>query len=415
MLTKDTRFKTFDIQTITLNKWQKIINLLAAFFDLPSALIMRLNENKIEVYVTSQTKNNPYNVGENEIVFNSGLYCEHVVNTQDMLYVKNALKDIKWKENPDIKLDMINYLGLPITLSDGEPFGTICVLDKKERVYTQIQIDLLTEFKNVIEEDLKLINTYKQLVDSEKMAALGGLVAGVAHEINTPIGLSLTAITHLKDRTTKLNKQYTKEEMTEEDFEEFLKTSLELNDSIHTNIARAAELIKSFKSVSTDQTAENIYQFCLDEKIQDVLCSLHNRLKHTKIKTIVECKETIQVFTYPGAIYQIFTNLISNSLTHGFDKNDEGEILIKVYEKKEKIHILYKDSGKGIDKEFLPKIFNPFFTTNRKGGNTGLGLHIIYNIVTSRLKGTITVKSQKNEGVEFEIIFSNLINKENNL
>lgn len=405
MLTENKRFKTFNIEADILTKWQKIINILASIFDLPSALIMRLNEEKIEVFISSKTKNNPYNVGDCNVVFNSGLYCETVVNTQEMLFVKNALKDTHWKKNPDIKLNMINYLGLPISLVNGEPFGTICVLDKKEREYTQLQIDLLTEFRNIVEEDLKLINTYKHLLDSEKMAALGGLVAGVAHEVNTPIGLSLTGITNLKDRTKNINKLYIKDEMTQENFEDFLKVSIELNDSIYKNLIKAVELIQSFKSISVDQTSENIYQFNIKEKIQDVLCAFDNKLKNYNIKTFIECEDTLEINTCPSSIYQIFTNLILNSLTHAFEKNDKGEIVIKAYIKNGKTYLIYKDTGKGIDKEIIPKIFDPFFTTNRKGGNTGLGLHLIYNIVHSKLNGTISVKSKKDKGTSFEIIF----------
>jgi len=256
-----------------------------------------------------------------------------------------------------------------------------------------------------LEKSLDTIKrTQAQLIQSEKMAALGGLVAGVAHEINTPIGLSITGITHIKDQTISLKKLYDKQDMSQQEFENYLKINLDVNDSIYMNLKRAAELIQSFKEVAVTQSNESMHLFNLRENIDHILISLRNRLKKTDIDVQIECNKALSIYSDPGSISQIFTNFITNSLIHGFKKGDEGIINIKVIEKDKNIHIIYKDNGKGIKEDDLAQIFNPFFTTNRQEGGTGLGLNIVYNIVTSKLGGSINVKSTFGEGVEFEII-----------
>jgi len=256
-----------------------------------------------------------------------------------------------------------------------------------------------------LEKSLDTIKeTQSQLIQSEKMAALGGLVAGVAHEINTPIGLSITGITHIKDQTISLKRLYDKQDMSQQEFENYLKMNLDINDSIYLNLKRAAELIQSFKEVAVTQSNESKHIFNLRENIDHILISLRNRLKKTDIDVKIECDKTLKIYSDPGSISQIFTNFITNSLIHGFKKGDKGVINIKVIEKDKNIHIIYKDSGKGIKEDNLAQIFNPFFTTNRQEGGTGLGLNIVYNIVTSKLNGAISVKSTFGQGVEFEII-----------
>jgi len=271
-------------------------------------------------------------------------------------------------------------------------------------------VDERTKVLNDSLETLKL--TQKQMIESEKMAALGGLVAGVAHEINTPIGVCLTGITHLKDITNSLNSLYEDKEMSKDKFEEYLRICIELDTTIHANLQRAAELIRSFKRISVDETTDESYPIFLEERINHVIFSLLNNLKNTNIKVELICDKEIQVNTYPGVIYQIFTNLFTNSLMHAYDKDDEGLIVIKVFTEEEKVHMIYQDDGKGIPQDILPKVFEPFFTTNRAAGGTGLGLHIIYNLVVSKLKGIIKANSIEGEGSQFEIVFTGLAKDE---
>jgi len=250
-----------------------------------------------------------------------------------------------------------------------------------------------------------LKETQNKLIESEKMASLGGLVAGVAHEINTPVGISLTGITHLEDLTFHIFQKYKKEEMTQAEFEEYLSTSKELNVLIRKNLDKAASLVRSFKQVAVDQSSEEKRTFNLNNYLHEILTSIHSITKKTNININVFCNENIKIDSYPGAFSQIITNLITNSLIHGFEKNEEGDISITVSKEKNKIKLSYKDNGKGIKEENQHKIFDPFFTTNRENGGSGLGLNIIYTLITSKLNGSISCTSTENEGVEFIIVF----------
>jgi signal transduction histidine kinase len=173
-------------------------------------------------------------------------------------------------------------------------------------------------------------------------------------------------------------------------------------------LEKTAQLVRSFKQVAVDQSVEEKRDIDLHKYIDEVVLSLHNKLKQSKIKVNVECPETLKISTYPGDISQILTNLIMNSIMHGFDKTMEGEISIQVETKNNEIIFIYKDNGKGIKKENLKKIYEPFFTTNREGGGTGLGLNIIYSLVSKKLNGTIACESQEGKGVVFTITLPNL-------
>jgi len=262
--------------------------------------------------------------------------------------------------------------------------------------------DRTKELQGTVDE---LSIAQEQLIQSEKMASLGSLVAGVAHEINTPVGLSITGVTFLSDETKRLSELYEKESMSKNDFESYLEINEKINKSVYLNLNRAAELIRSFKMVAADQSIENKHTFSLSERIEQVLISINNHVKHTKINIKVVCDNNFYIYGDPGVIIQVITNLIMNSFMHAFKEHEVGTIGIHVFEKNEYIYIVYTDSGKGITQEVLPKIFDPFFTTNRESGGTGLGMHIIYNIVVSRLNGTINVSSEVNNGVKFEIKF----------
>ena len=140
-----------------LSKWQNIVDIMAELIGIPAALIMRLVESDIEVFISSKSQGNPYNVGDREYFLGSGLYCETVINSKNKLLIRNALEDEKWKNNPDIKLNMISYLGFPILFPDGKPFGTICVLDNKENAYSETYENLINNFREIIQSQLGLI------------------------------------------------------------------------------------------------------------------------------------------------------------------------------------------------------------------------------------------------------------------
>ncbi|NQY54809.1 MAG: HAMP domain-containing histidine kinase [Campylobacteraceae bacterium] len=253
-------------------------------------------------------------------------------------------------------------------------------------------------------QNLKL--TQEQLISSEKMAALGALVAGVAHEINTPVGIGLTGISHLEDSTKIIYDKYNKDEMSQEEFEEYLGTAKDLSSLVYKNLEKAASLVKSFKQVAVDQSSEAKRVFDIKEYLHEILQSIHSVTKKTNIDIEVSCPSGIKINSYAGAYSQIISNLIMNSLIHGFKEKEKGNIFITVKKEDKELKIIYKDTGKGIKEENLSKIFDPFFTTNRDNGGSGLGLNIIYNIIMSRLNGSIKCNSQENKGVEFIIILN---------
>ena len=258
------------------------------------------------------------------------------------------------------------------------------------------------EYEAAIEN---LNETQEYLVHSEKMASLGALVAGVAHEINTPIGIGITGSTHLVEITKNLKYKFENDLMSEEKFKDYLKSSLELSNLININLSKSANLIQSFKQIAVDQTSEEKRNFLLNEYINEVILSMNNILKKAKVKVEIRCDKNIKISSYPGLISQILTNFIMNSIIHGYKEEENKDIFIGVILEKNEIILTYKDKGKGIKENNINKIFDPFFTTNRENGGSGLGLNIIYNIVKKQLNGSINCKSKLNQGVEFTIIF----------
>ncbi len=257
-----------------------------------------------------------------------------------------------------------------------------------------------TELKKAFES---LRQAQDQLIETEKMAALGELVAGVAHEINTPLGVALTATTHLDEQIKNLDKQYREQKLTKKEFEVFSKVCLETIDMTHKNIRRASDLVASFKLVAVDQHSDDIRTFNLNEYINEILLSLQPTIKRTLHSVLVDCDTEIELNSYPGSIYQIISNLVVNSLTHGFEFKESGNILIKATKVSDHVRIDYRDDGKGMSGEEVKRVFNPFFTTRRGRGGSGLGAYIIYNLVTQRLNGHIECHSQLGHGVHFVI------------
>jgi len=253
-----------------------------------------------------------------------------------------------------------------------------------------------------------LQRTRDQLVQSEKMAALGGLVAGVAHEINTPVGVGVTAASFLQTKTEELQKLYREGDLKRSDLENYLSTIDEVARSILINMERAAELISSFKQVAVDQSSEEKRYFNLEDYINDVLLSLRPRYKKTGHVIEVNCSGDLMIFSYPGAYSQIVSNLVMNSLIHGFEEGKNGKMIFDITRKDNTIFFVYRDTGRGMYQEQILKVFDPFYTTMRGKGGTGLGMSIVFNLVTQTLGGTINCNSSPGNGVEFTMKFPDL-------
>ncbi len=273
--------------------------------------------------------------------------------------------------------------------------------------FLKIPSPAMLEQKNkALQDSLDKLNlAQKSLVETKKMASLGGLVAGIAHEINTPIGIAITASTHLSGETTLINNKYINEQMTNKDLSSYLNEAKESTALMSSNLARAAKLITSFKQVAVDQSSKDIRTYKVKAYSDEVLQSLTPKFKHTNIIVMINCDNNLAVNGEPGAFSQVITNLIVNSLMHGFDSKESGNIDIDISCNEDTVRFVYTDSGKGIEKEHINKVFDPFFTTKRGKGGTGLGLHIVYNLVVQSLKGSITVNDELAQGCQFIIDF----------
>lgn len=410
-----------EVPTTYLEKWQKTVDLMAHIFDVPAGLIMRVLQTEIQVFISSHTDNNPYEEHE-KAPLNTGLYCETVMEKRDLLQVPNALEDPVWENNPDVKLNMISYLGVPLVWPDEAVFGTICILDSKTRHYNSLYQALLWQFKEIIDGDLRLLvseresrqravelaqtlenleMTQAHLIESEKMASLGGLVAGVAHEINTPIGIGVTAASTLADHTEKAVAAYESKQLKGSALTTYFDIALRSSRLILNNLDRVSELVQSFKQTAVDQTHLEQRRFEVKKYLQDTLLTLMPHLKKTPHHILVSGDEQLEINSYPGALSQVITNLIMNSLRHAYPEDKAGTLRFDITEDNHLVKIVYSDDGCGIPAQHLGKIFEPFFTTARAQGGTGLGLHIVYNLVTQKLQGTIQVQSEIGVGTTF--------------
>lgn len=262
----------------------------------------------------------------------------------------------------------------------------------------------LKESNNKLQETLhNLKETKKDLLLSEKMALLGELVGTITHEINSPLGMSITSISHLESMTKKINSLYHEEKMSEEDFENFINDCTELSKIISINLKNTSQLVKSFKNVAVDQAIEEKREFNIKDYIHEILLSLKSKTKKTKIEISLQCNDDIKLHTYPNFIFQILTNFINNSILHGFGKNEKGNIDIVVNDLGNEIELIYIDNGKGIPEELQKNIFDEYFTTKRGSGGTGLGLFIIKKIVNEKLLGQIDMDTNIKQGVKFSI------------
>ncbi|MBV1933868.1 MAG: hypothetical protein KUG59_04210, partial [Parvibaculaceae bacterium] len=250
-------------------------------------------------------------------------------------------------------------------------------------------------------DDLK--ETQTGLIEAEKMASLGGLVAGISHEINTPIGVSVTAISHLEKVQKELEQEFLAGTLEKETFQKKLTTSQEAIRIVLSNLGRASSLITSFKRVSVDQSCTEEAKFDLKTLFDDALLSLSPNLRKTKHQVNLSASGPIQLEADPGALHQILNNLVMNSLLHAFPKTDDGVINIAIDGTGDDVVITFQDNGIGMSPNTSARIFEPFFTTKRGQGGSGLGMHIIYNLVTQTLNGKIQCRSTLGEGTVFTI------------
>lgn len=396
------------IKIFDKNTNQNIYNIQKPNFDLSSQGVFSYSQ---ELYHTT-LKNETVYVGTIQYFSNHNIVIERVKLSFFIILFNSILKSLIltilfiWAFNKYLTkpLEKITNDIKNIDLHHLKNHKTIGVDNTKKDELTFLSIAFNDMLKN-FDEKLNIIQeTNKHLIESEKMAALGGMVAGISHEINTPVGIALTGITYLQEQTINIKKLYEEENMSEEDFLHYLDDANTLNNSIQINLQKAASLINSFKKVAVDQSSNEERKINLKEYIEEIILSLHSKIKKTNISIVIDIEDNILVTTKPGAISQIITNLIANSLTHGFENQQSGEIKITAKLEENNLHLRYQDDGKGISKDVEHKIFNPFFTTNRANGGSGLGMSIVFNLVTTVLSGEIDLQSELHKGIIFDII-----------
>ena len=250
-------------------------------------------------------------------------------------------------------------------------------------------------------DDLR--RTQESLLQAERLASLGGLVAGVAHEINTPVGIALTSASVLMEATEKVQLAVEGGVIKKSDIMRYLDTATESTRLIMNNAYRAAHLIHSFKQIAVDQVSEARRRFELRDYISEVVSSLQPKFKKTHIAVNIDCPADIVLDSYPGALAQVITNLTLNCVDHAFEPDDEGRIGIGVVRQGDWIEMRVSDNGKGIAPEMLDKVFDPFVTTRRGQGGTGLGLNIVFNLMAKQFGGTVTVASVLGQGACFTL------------
>jgi signal transduction histidine kinase len=272
-------------------------------------------------------------------------------------------------------------------------------MDRLERA-VHVRTALLEQQHTALQE------AQSELVRQEKLASLGRLVAGVAHEINTPLGICVTATSHLVQELKLTREELAAGQMTEDSLAQFFDIVDQSLRIMTTNTQRAAALVRSFKQVAVDQSSDDIRSFNLKTYVGEVLLSLQPKLKGRRVKVEVDCADDIVLDSFPGAVSQIVTNMLMNSLVHGFEEEQAGKIVISAALDGQMVVLDYSDDGMGMDADTLAKLFDPFFTTKRGSGGSGLGAHILYNLVTGPLGGSVRVESEPGCGLRYHLRFS---------
>jgi signal transduction histidine kinase len=326
-----------------------------------------------------------------------------------------------------------SWMGAPMLVND-QPYGVIIVQSYDPAiVYTRAELDLLAfmashvavaiarmqagrevrQAKERLEQQnaalgsalTALQEAQTELVRQEKLASLGRLVAGVAHEINTPLGICVTATSHLVQELKLTREELANGEMTEDSLQSFLDIVDQSLRIMTTNTQRAAALVRSFKQVAVDQSSGDIRRFNLGAYVNEVLLSLQPKLKGKPVKVELDCPADLLVESHAGAVSQILTNMVENSLVHGFEGGRAGRIAIRAAQEGDMVTLDYLDDGAGMDQDTLAKLFDPFFTTKRGSGGSGLGAHILYNLATGALGGSVRVDSAPGEGLRYHLKF----------
>jgi signal transduction histidine kinase len=297
------------------------------------------------------------------------------------------------KDELDLLVDAINNMRLKLKndiVKLGEAENALISLNGELEIKVYDRTSKLAESNKQLQVSLDHLTLAKdQLVQSEKMASLGQLVAGVAHEVNTPLGICVTSITALKEKVNELMRAIETENLTKSKLTNTLSLLVEYQNIIERSLAKAVDLIRGFKSVAVEHHTDPELKINLAQHVNDVVNTVRTLFKNKNYNIVIEIDESLDLVTYPSAWNQILTNFLMNSHIHGFEGRDNGEVSIVFTEHEGTLTLIYKDNGQGLQEEIKNRIFDPFVTTKRGQGGTGLGMNIVFNLVDAKLGGTI--------------------------
>jgi signal transduction histidine kinase len=285
---------------------------------------------------------------------------------------------------------------------DGQELARILVDRLAFAQYRERYLNLALAMAGVCGLAIESARTRQRLLEAEKMASLGVMVAGIAHEINTPVGVSVLAASSVERATTKLADSFAERSMTQSALQTYLNDAQSQTSLILSNLQRIGRLIDSFRQVAVHGLPQTKASIRLNRSIQDVIASFGPRISGDRIAVHVDCDASLEIDSYPGDWVSIFTNLIANSLQHGFKDAARGRIDIAVNRSESSLFVDYRDDGKGLSIEARERIFDPFFTTDLQNG-MGLGMHLVYNLITQRMRGSISCEDPIEKGVYFRI------------
>jgi ligand-binding sensor domain-containing protein/signal transduction histidine kinase len=313
-------------------------------------------------------------------------------------------------EDGSLPTEPRSLIYVPISVS-GQVRGVITVHSYRANAYQRIDLDMLTTLASYVAVAFANADSYRQLQDAqqqlverEKLAALGSLVAGVAHELNTPIGNSLVIASTLEAKTTEIETRQNDNALRRSDLKNFIDAAREASTLLMRSLRNAAELVNSFKQVAVDQASAKRRDFNLHTASTEIVTTMKNQIRKAGHRMEVEMPDDITLDSFPGPYGQVVINLINNALLHAFDGREHG--LIRLWAVRlgaESVRIVFEDDGCGIPLQHQARIFDPFFTTKLGQGGNGLGLSITYNIVSSLLDGSIRVDSAIGVGTRFTI------------
>lgn len=322
-------------------------------------------------------------------------YLKSEQRTQEIpIIFISALNEVN-EQVKGLSMGAVDYLTKPIHIQE------LLVRVKTHLSVYELQREVQQKNIDLTQALQHLQATQTQLIESEKMAALGRLVAGLSHEISTPVGIGITLASTLMNEAKELESNLQENRVKKIILDRHIERVKRMSTLLLENLQRAGNLIQSFQCVSVDQSYFEQQEFYLKSYIENVLLSLSPHLEKTGHRLRVQGEEDLKINSYPGAIAQIVTNLVMNSILHGYQPGEIGQLDFDIARQDDRLIISYADDGCGIPEEYIGKIFEPFFTTARSYGGTGLGLHIIYNLVTQKLQGKISCESQVGAGTKF--------------